>query len=66
MNTEMNNTQEHGNVSPLNETNDRRELIQKLGKFALYSAPFTVLARTHKAQAASGGGPHKHHHHHHP
>jgi hypothetical protein len=36
---------------------DRRELVQKLGKFAIYAAPFTVLAHTHKAEAASGGGP---------
>lgn len=38
---------------------DRRDLVQKLGKFALYAAPFTVLAHTHRAEAASGGGPRK-------
>lgn len=31
---------------------DRRELIQRLGKFSMYAAPFTVLAFTQKAQAA--------------
>jgi hypothetical protein len=35
---------------------DRRELIQKLGKFAVYAAPFTVLATTAKAATASGPG----------
>ena len=45
---------------------DRREMFQKLGKFAAYAAPITLLALTNKAEAASqgfggggGGGPHK-------
>jgi hypothetical protein len=45
---------------------DRREVFQKLGRFAAYAAPITLLALTNKAQAASqgfggggGGGPHK-------
>jgi hypothetical protein len=33
---------------------DRRELIQKLGRFAAYAAPFTALATTAKAATASG------------
>ena len=39
---------------------DRREVVQKLGKFAAYAAPFTVLAFTKKASAASSHGPAKH------
>jgi hypothetical protein len=38
---------------------ERRELVRKLGKFALYAAPFTVLAHTNRAEAASGTGPRK-------
>ena len=38
----------------------RREAIQKLGRFAVYAAPFTVLALTKKADAATGHGPGKH------
>jgi hypothetical protein len=45
--------------SAATEEVDRRDLVQKLGKFALYAAPFTVLANTHRAEAASGGGPRK-------
>lgn len=36
---------------------NRRELIRKLGRFAVYATPFTVLAFSEKAHAASGGGP---------
>jgi hypothetical protein len=39
---------------------DRREVVQKLGKFAAYAAPFTVLAFTKKAAAATSHGPGKH------
>jgi hypothetical protein len=35
----------------------RRDVVRKLGKFAAYAAPFTVLAFTQKANAASGSGP---------
>jgi|GEM_PF-5718020 len=35
------------------EAEDRRELLRRVGKFALYAAPFTVLAFAKKAQAAS-------------
>jgi hypothetical protein len=38
------------------EKQNRRELVSKLGKFAAYAAPFTVMAFTNKAQAASGTG----------
>jgi len=34
---------------------NRREMVGKLGKFAAYAAPFTVLALTKKADAATGG-----------
>jgi len=49
------------------EAEDRREMLRRVGKFALYAAPFTVLAFGKKAQAAScapgfgscgGGGGH--------
>jgi len=33
---------------------DRRELIQKLGRFTAYAAPLTVLLLTSKAKAYSG------------
>lgn len=39
---------------------ERREVVRKLGKFAAYAAPFTVLAFTKKAAAATTRGPGKH------
>lgn len=39
---------------------DRREALIKTGKFAAYAAPFTLLALTKKAEAATGHGPGKH------
>ena len=43
------------------ENPDRRDVVRKLGKFAAYAAPFTVLALTpKKAAAASGHGIGKH------
>jgi hypothetical protein len=39
---------------------DRREALRKLGKLSAYAAPFTVLAFTKKAAAATGSGPVKH------
>ena len=33
---------------------NRRELVTKLGKFAAYAAPFTVMALNSKAATASG------------
>jgi len=38
---------------------ERRDAMQKIGRFAVYAAPFTVLAMTQKADAATGGGPAK-------
>jgi len=35
----------------------RRDLAGKLGKFAAYAAPFTVLALSAKAGTSSGPGP---------
>ena len=56
----MPTSQNNDQLEPSNTSSadvDRRELVQKLGKFAIYAAPFTILAHTHKAEAASGGGP---------
>lgn len=57
----MSNDQEkitsEGAALPRNAEVERRELVSKLGKFALYAAPFTVLAHTNRAEAASGTGP---------
>lgn len=44
------------NVVTQENATDRRELIHKLGKFAVYAAPFTVLATTAKAATASSPG----------
>ncbi len=41
------------------ESQNRRELVAKLGKFAIYAAPFTVAALNAKA-AGIGSGPRKH------
>jgi hypothetical protein len=54
-----NNPTAPGNSQQL-ENPDRREMFEKFGKFAAYAAPFTVLALTQKADAATGTGPHKH------
>jgi hypothetical protein len=42
------------------ENPERREAARKFGKFAAYVAPFTVLAFSKKASAATGTGPVKH------
>ncbi len=42
------------------ETNERREALKRLGKYSAYVAPFTVLAFTKKASAATGHGPVRH------
>jgi hypothetical protein len=39
------------------ELKDRREALKKLGKYSAYVAPFTVLALSKKASAATGHGP---------
>jgi hypothetical protein len=46
------------------ENPERRELMEKFGRLAAYAAPFTVLAFTQKADAATGTGPVKHAMHH--
>jgi hypothetical protein len=43
---------------PVDERN-RREALIGVGKFAAYAAPFTLLALTNKADAATGHGPPK-------
>jgi hypothetical protein len=58
MNTEKQNS-DLDNVEAETLTG-RREALIKAGKFAAYAAPFTVLALTNKAEAATGHGPGKH------
>ena len=41
------------------ESQDRRDLVTKLGKFAIYAAPFTVMALNSKA-SDTGSGPSRH------
>jgi hypothetical protein len=56
-NTDMDNQanpQPSASPSSSDEQN-RRELVTKLGKFAVYAAPFTVLALNSKAATSSGG-----------
>jgi hypothetical protein len=55
----MNNEKElnQNSNSETSELNDRREALKKLGKYSAYVAPFTVLALSKKASAASGHGP---------
>jgi hypothetical protein len=56
----MNNDKElqPTNTPEVAETDDRREALKKLGKYAAYVAPFTVMAVS--AKAATASGPHKH------
>jgi hypothetical protein len=56
----MNNEEELKPTSETTEVNNRREALKKLGKYSAYVAPFTVLALSKKAQAASGHGPGRH------
>jgi hypothetical protein len=54
----MNNDKDiNANSSETTELNGRREALKKLGKYSAYVAPFTVLAFSQKASAASGHGP---------
>jgi hypothetical protein len=54
----MDNADKEFEGSQSREAEDsRRDVVLKLGKFAAYAAPFTVLALTKKADAATGGGP---------
>ena len=46
-------TSDDGKVS------ERRETLRRMGKFAAYASPFTILALTNKAEAATGHGPGK-------
>jgi hypothetical protein len=39
---------------------DRRKALVQVGKFAAYAAPFTVLALSKKAEAATSHGPGRH------
>jgi hypothetical protein len=48
------------NSHPDTVKSDRRETLERLGRFAMYAAPFAVLALTKKAEAASGTGPGRH------
>jgi hypothetical protein len=49
--------QNKNNEQAKNPKSDRREAMQKLGRFTAYAAPFTILAMTKKADAATGNGP---------
>jgi hypothetical protein len=46
--------------NPVGQRIDRRSALIEAGKLAAYAAPFTVLALTNKAEAATGHGPGKH------
>ena len=52
--------QNRNNQPDENDKSDRRDVMRKLGRFAAYAAPFTVLAMTKKADAATGHGPVRH------
>jgi hypothetical protein len=56
----MDNDQNHQKPVEKAQDADRREALRKLGKFSAYAAPFTVLAFSKKAAAATGSGPVKH------
>jgi hypothetical protein len=43
------------NGSTTENYDSRRDAVRKLGRFAAYAAPFTVLALPKKAEALSGG-----------
>lgn len=55
MKSEVGKEFENKRTAEADET--RRDAVLKLGKFAAYAAPFTVLAMTKKADAATGSGP---------
>ncbi len=59
MNPKMDLTTGTENNQP-EEVHDRRQAMQKLGKFAAYAAPLTILAFSQKASAASTSGPGAH------
>ena len=49
----------NGEPSDDGKVTRRRDTLRKMGKFAAYAAPFTILALTKKAEAATGHGPGK-------
>ena len=53
MDSKPNKDLEIGSTTESDDT--RRDAVRKLGKFAAYAAPFTVLALPKKAEALSGG-----------
>jgi hypothetical protein len=56
----INETRDPGaETNAAGEITERREALLKIGKYAAYAAPFTVLALTNKAEAATGHGPGK-------
>ena len=42
------------------ESQDRRDTLQKFGKYAAYAAPFTLLALAQKADAGTTNGHPRH------
>ncbi len=54
----MNNEAKDPPSEPSLDSEGRRQLLEKFGKFAAYAAPFTVLALTAKAGTASGSTGH--------
>ena len=57
MNNETRDSGDEKNTAT--ELTERREALLKMGKYAAYAAPFTILALTNKAEAATGHGPGK-------
>ena len=59
---EYNNDMDQANNKPAELSADqqgRRELVTKLGKFAVYAAPFTVMALNSKAKRQWSWSPRK-------
>jgi hypothetical protein len=47
-------------IAETSERQNRREVVRKLGRFAAYAAPFTIMAMSSKVQAVTAGGPGPH------
>lgn len=60
MEQDKNNESIDKNESFDQKISDRRDMVKKLGRFAMYAAPFTALALTQKAEAATGKTPGRH------
>ena len=60
MKAERKREEKKNDVTNAAENPERREMMEKFGKFAAYAAPFTVLALGQKADAATSTGPGKH------